>query len=245
MLKDYHKSRTGRYPDCPPKRFTDKIFYRKLNDRRPILTKLTDKLQVKKMVGEHAIPTIENLEYPFIAKPNNYSGRTRLIECWKDLDDFKSGWNKDNPYGQQKGEWAYKNIEPQLILEPVIEDFWDMKVYLFSGQVGCFYVCGRGGTRPERNGISYFWPDGTKIYVKHNRQPIRFNEVPFDFKESLEVAKKITPDIDFVRTDLMITKNHVYASEFTLYPGSGCISFKPDSFDFELGELWTDEQYFL
>lgn len=245
-MREYHKSRTGRYPTYPPKRFTDKIFYRKINDRRSILTQITDKMQVKDIVGSHAIPTLKDPDYPFIAKPNNYSGKTALIKNDRQWDDFRNRWEtlKRKPYGQQKGEWAYKDIEPQLILEPVIKDFWDMKVYLFSGELGCFYVCGKGGLRPERNGISYFWPDGSKIDVIHNGQPSLFNKVPFDFKEALQVARKVTPNIDFVRTDLMVT-NKIYVSEFTLYPGSGCISFKPDNFDFELGEKWQDDSCFL
>lgn len=246
MLENLHKKRTGRFPEHPPKRFTDKIYHRKINDRRPILTRLTDKLQAKEVVGEYGIPILhvgdEYNSYPFIAKPNNYSGQTARIENQQQWDKFRNRWEvlRRKTYGQSKGEWAYKNIEPQLIIEPVIKDFWDMKCYVFNGNVEAFYVCGKGNRRPEQNGVSYFWPDGTFIDVRHNGHPNPFRKVLFDFEQALKVAEQVTPDIDFVRTDLMIA-DKIYVTEFTLYPGSGCIKFEPDSFDYELGEFWELE----
>lgn len=40
----------------------------------------------------------------------------------------------------------------------------------------------------------------------------------------------------FVRVDLYFTNNKVVFGEMTFYPWSGYVQFKPDSFDYELGE---------
>lgn len=78
-LVAYHKKRTGKDYDIDnPTSFNEKILWRKLNDQRPILTELTDKANIKNLFPDYAIQKHEG-GYPFVARPNNYSGRTDII----------------------------------------------------------------------------------------------------------------------------------------------------------------------
>ena len=55
----------------------------------------------------------------------------------------------------------------------------------------------------------------------------------------LEIASQIAKDFPFVRVDFYSVNNKIYIGELTFYPWSGCVNYKPDSFDFELGNMFV------
>jgi len=61
---------------------------------------------------------------------------------------------------------------------------------------------------------------------------------PDGFGKMLEIARRLSKDFPFVRVDFYDVNNRVYIGEMTFYPWSGCVNFKPDDFDFKLGEMF-------
>ena len=57
--------------------------------------------------------------------------------------------------------------------------------------------------------------------------------------EMLEIARKLSEGIPFVRVDLYEINAMVYFSELTFYPGGGLEAFQPIEWDYILGS-WID-----
>ena len=59
---------------------------------------------------------------------------------------------------------------------------------------------------------------------------------PKELDLMLDLSRKLSKDIPFLRTDFYIINHQVYFSELTFYPASGCEKFVPESFDYQMGE---------
>lgn len=69
---------------------------------------------------------------------------------------------------------------------------------------------------------------------------------PVCLEEMLKLAKILSKDIPFVRTDFYCIDNRVYFGELTFYYGSGFEDFHPKNFGLELGvylDLPTKENH--
>ncbi|MBR5429912.1 MAG: hypothetical protein IK116_05220, partial [Firmicutes bacterium] len=62
---------------------------------------------------------------------------------------------------------------------------------------------------------------------------------PEKLEEMLDVSRRLSEGIPFVRVDLYLIRGQVYFGELTFYPTSGFAKFDPESFDRELGGLLT------
>ena len=126
-----------------PQRFTEKIQWLKLYNRRPEYTSMADKYAVKKIVAdrigeEYVIPLIgvwdnpdeidfEKLPDKFVMKSTHESGSSMSICRDKSHFDFekaKEKLKKVLPLNYFWGyrEWAYKNIPPRVIIEQYMQD---------------------------------------------------------------------------------------------------------------------------
>lgn len=143
-----------------PETFTEKIQWLKLNDRKPLYTKMVDKIEVKglirELVGdEYIIPTIgcwdsfddvdfDSLPDQFVLKSTNGSGGCVVI-C-KDKAHFDISEAKRVIESTAKGnvgvtyrEWPYLDIKPRIFAEELItnpdsEDLTDYKFFCFNGR---------------------------------------------------------------------------------------------------------------
>ena len=62
---------------------------------------------------------------------------------------------------------------------------------------------------------------------------------PENLEELLKLARVLSKDIPFVRTDFYTIGGKAYFGEITFYPASGLAPFSPDTFDEEFGQwLW-------
>ena len=59
---------------------------------------------------------------------------------------------------------------------------------------------------------------------------------PEQLEEMLELSRKLSKGIPFLRTDFYIVKGKLLVGELTFYPASGFGAFVPESFDRTLGE---------
>ena len=72
-----------------------------------------------------------------------------------------------------------------------------------------------------------------------------YKEIKFDikkpknFEEMIEIARKLSNGIPFVRVDLYDVEDQVFFSELTFIPNSGLMPFEPKKWDVTLGEYFT------
>ena len=60
---------------------------------------------------------------------------------------------------------------------------------------------------------------------------------PNHLDEMIDIAKKLSNNVPFVRIDLFEVNNQVYFSEFTLCPASGFMPFVPKEYDKVVGDM--------
>lgn len=254
----------GYYPNIyNPSSYSEKILWRKFFDHNELFTITSDKVQVKEFLVEkfgesfkkYIIPTIcstndpnklpfDNLIFPCIIKANNGSGTNIILEdnnFNKDeiINTCKNWLNKK--YGQKKFEWGYKNIQPKILIEPIIninnEKLYDYRFFVFHGEIKIIQVDRRGSLDKKRNIYNKDF-ERIDLTIKYPNYDFEFIE-PKNFNEMKSVATKIGSLFDFVRVDLYNIDGKIYFGETTHYPGSGAHKFNPKEFDFELGKFWN------
>jgi hypothetical protein len=166
MMK--YKENTGEKLNLDnPVTFDDKVWWLKLNNRNPMITKCSDKYLVREYVTECGLGHILNELYgvyknandidfdklpnSFILKCNHGCGGN--IIC-KDKATFsqekaikKLNETLKSNYYLQSREWNYKNIQPRIICEKLFEDtdmnpggLVDYRFLCFDGVVKCVFV---------------------------------------------------------------------------------------------------------
>ncbi|MEM3509367.1 MAG: ATP-grasp fold amidoligase family protein [Nitrososphaerota archaeon] len=243
-----------------PQRFTEKIQWLKLNDRRDIYTICADKYLVRNYVKEkigskHLIPLVfvtdnslditeNNLpDYPVILKTNHDSGKNFVILNKKEVDFIKLRKElhkkmKRNHYYLNR-EWEYKNIKPKIIIEKLLKDdsgntlLNDYKIHCFNGKPLFIQTIFDRGIETKEDWFDINWNPLDVYYFS----PIKKHpKKPLLLNELLRVAQKLSEEFIYVRVDLYISNGQVYFGELTFRPAGGFMKFKPDFFDFELGK---------
>lgn len=244
-----------------PKRFNEKLQWLKLYDRKPEYSIMADKYLVKdyvaKIIGEkYIIPTIEvwndsedidfcSLPNQFVLKCNHNSGLGMYICRNKekiDIKEVKENLNKGlkQNYYLTNREWPYKNISRKIIAEQYMQDetegLTDYKVHNFNGVPQFILVC---KDRFKNSGLTedFYTPEWQRMEVKRPNctNSKEMMEKPKELDEILELSKKLSKGIPFVRTDFYIINHQVYFSEMTFYPASGFEKYEPDEWDYIFG----------
>jgi len=141
----------GTYPDlCDPRKYSEKIQWRKLFDRNEIYTLCADKYRVREYVSErigkeYLIPLLQVCESPeqidystlphsFVIKTNHASRTNILVEDSSTIDKDEIGekltsWLKLNFYRElpegkanQGREWQYRDIKPLVMIEEMLKE---------------------------------------------------------------------------------------------------------------------------
>ena len=167
-----------------------------------------------------------------------------------------NSWLEKN-YSDTSREWAYSKAanNPRIIVERYLEntptsfssnqdsspELLDYKFYCFNGQP---YVCQLISGRYTEEHIDFYdldWNrlDGVVGLNQKAKNSPYFHQKPKNLDEMIEVTKKLSKDFPYVRVDLYNINGRIYFGELTFYPGSGYGSFVPDSFDYELGNLFS------
>jgi len=254
-----HKAVLGVYPNLlRPRTFNEKVLHRMLFDRRPILRTVEDNSvrdYVKRRIGEHVLPrlywvTKRAADIPFHALPDRYVVKATHGCGWnyfvrgdapvdrQDLIRTCTTWLKSNYYTRTR-EWAYKHMEPRIIVEEFISDGTgvaptDYKFYVFDGRVhmievdrGRFVDQGRAdyGRSWDR------WDMVTQI------KPLGDVARPPHLDEMIHYAEALGAGLDYVRVDLY-DAGKVYFGEMCVYPRGGTETVLPAMWDRYLDELW-------
>lgn len=249
-----------------PRTFNEKINWLKLHDHNPMYPTMVDKCEAKKYVAniigeQHIIPTLGVWnsfdEIDFDTLPNQF-----VLKCTHDCGGYviirdKAKMNKaavkkkleaalsQNFYYIAR-EWQYKNLKSRIIAEAYMDDsdnadslnkgrsLMNYKFFCFNGNPLFSYVANLNDVR-----ISFLNLDWS--FAEFQRSDYRqFDELPPKpscLDEMIEIARKLSEGLPFVRVDLYEVNHTVYFSELTLTPGGGFIPFEPKEWDEKLGEL--------
>jgi len=248
-----------------PTKFTEKIQWLKLYDRNPRYTELVDKYEVKRIVGEkigneHVIPTLgvwnrfDDIDFSllpnsFILKTTHDSGG-RVICFDKEKFDFKAAKKKlekrmSISFYWQGREWAYKNVRPRIIAEPLIEslgrpDSIEYKLTCFDGKVKVVTVCkGVAHDAVSNRTNDHFDRDLKPLqwyaYYKNSSNGELY-DFPPEISEIIEFAELLSLGIPQVRVDFYLVDHQVLFGEMTFYTWGGLIKFCPTEWDYVMGE---------
>ena len=247
-----------------PQSFSEKIIWKKIYDRNPLLPITADKYQVRSYIEQVLgkdkakkilIPLLyvtdkpdtipfEKLSPPFIIKPNHTSGTNIIVEN-SQFDKKKivktcKKWIK-TPFGLEKLEWAYQPIKRKIVLERLLQETdgsipKDIKFHMFNGK--CVYIV---VIFNRRNNLSASRFDRNWNYLSFEDSTYDAGpkiEKPKNYGMMMEIAEKLSIPFDYVRVDFYNIDGKIYFGELTHYPDSGTRRFKPVSFDIKLGKHW-------
>lgn len=244
-----------------PKTFNEKLQWLKLYDRKPEYTKMVDKYEAKKYIAdligeEYVIPTLgvydkfEDIDFSklpnqFVIKCTHDSGG--LVIC-KDkaklnVEEAREKINKSlkRKYYKFGREWPYKNVKPRIIIEKYMEDdkthqLIDYKIFNFNGMPKYIQLDFNRFQGHQRQMFDIDWKECEFMFVYKNIEKTKIDK-PNKLKEMIELAKILSKDIPFLRTDFYIVNEKVYIGELTFYPESGFGKFTPEEWDLKLGNM--------
>ena len=193
----------------------------------------------------------ENLPNNFVLKTNHACRANMYVEdknklTKKDILEIKKYFKnvmKVNFAFYAGFELHYSPIKPQLFAEEFLFHQEDMsiieyEVYCFNGKAEFVRVI---PTFVIKEGLFYnaFYYDREckqldfQIFFGNSRRTFSPNE---NTKKIFEYADKLAKDFKFVRVDFMEAQGELYFAEMTFTPYTGIIKFKPEIYDYILGD---------
>jgi hypothetical protein len=267
QLKKDFKEKTGYELDLrDPKSFNQKVNWKKIHDRNPVLPIVADKYRVREYLrytlgieeaekilvpllyvtdNPETIP-FDDLPEEYIIKANHGSGTNIIVERGKPIDRQQiiaqcNEW-LNKPYALYKHEWAYQSIKRKIIIEKLLRDEdghipKDYKFHIMNGK--CQLIVVFSGRFIDVN-ISYYDRAWNFLDIGFGSPPKRgsFVQRPDNLDDMIKLAEFLGSPFDYIRVDLYSINGRIYFGELTNYPLSGLLVFDPRSFDFELGSKW-------
>jgi TupA-like ATPgrasp len=240
-----------------PQTFTEKVNWRILNDRRPLLHGTCDKLAMKEHARRSGAPVrtpetlwagtdvreLVHVDLPdhWILKPNHLanglvhfgSGQVRDAAP---LQRRTRGWLDAGRGAPALDEWAYASARRCLLVEERVgapaAPPADYKVLVFDGEPALVQVHDGRFTRPTR---TLYWPDWTPVDASASSAVAAR---PPHLEQLLAAAGRLAAGFDFLRVDLYDQPEGLWFGEITPYPGSGLTDSYPIWLDRELGKRW-------
>lgn len=247
--------RHGRWPALAnPRRFTEWVQWRKLNDRDRHRARLTDKALSKRVAAgalgdAFIIPTLwagsqlpeaAPWPMPFVVKANH---GCRQIVVVRNAADYRRARQAaphwlNRAYGGWLDEWHYRQARRSILVEPFIGAREtlpvDYKIYVFGGRAAMVQV-------HEGRGARHRWSQYDRCWRPLSRGAFA-TAAPLSLAVMLAAAERLGVGHDFVRVDFYEIDGAPLFGEFCLYPGSGLDRFDPPSLDHWLGAQWSAER---
>jgi hypothetical protein len=240
----HFRRRVRAFPDpALPRSVEEKFLWRKIFDRNPLFVVVSDKLRAKDYVrvvmpglaqakllwfGNEVAAIPDALLLGDVIIKSNHGSRQNVIVRGGKVDRAAlerqvSGWLR-MPYGQEKGEWAYRHVAryffiEELLLEDGAPARTEYKFHVGGGRTSYVYLktMGTSGEREiilsrEGKAFSIDDADGTPLTDFHPTA---------NFERLRDIAESLAQPFDFVRCDLYDIDGTIYFSELTVYPSSG------------------------
>ncbi len=263
FLYEYH---TGKKLNLNnPKEFNEKIQWYKVFYHPKILNQLVDKYAVRAYVetkiGAQYLNDIygiydkpEDIPYDklpnqFIIKATHASSFNLIVKDKNKLDKLNAEklfrkWLCTNQYYRTGQEWAYKDVQPRLIVEKLLTE--DTKISLIDYKFYCF------------NGVTKFLEVHLDRAENHKRgfydldfKPLPFRyvsikksistpvEKPDTLEEMIKLSEILGAGFPFARVDFYSIKGKIIFGEITFYPSDGRKDFIPDEYNKIIGDYIT------
>jgi hypothetical protein len=262
VLRHYRRD-LGRYPNLlRPTRFSEKIQVAKLRWRSPRMVALADKVLAKRIVAarlgpEWVTPTLyagptlpprseRNWPVPYVIKANNWSGGNYFVTGepdWDEIEPRVERW-RSKTYGRSMGEWVYRAMRPQLLVEPYIggtEPPVDYRLFVFNGRVEMISVNWNFFSGQKRAVYDGDW-NRLPFVMANGVEPDHGPDVPpppASYPEMVRGARELASGFPFARVDLYEIDGRPRFGEVTFYPSSGFVRL-PEEYDLRYGALWPD-----
>lgn len=259
-LKFQYKKIFGKNLDLKnPKTFNEKIQWLKLYDRNPKYHILADKYAVKKFItetigAEFVIETygvwkkfddinFDLLPNEFVLKCTHDSASTVICKDKKSFD-FVSARKKLSEalkvdyYHYENRQWAYKDIEPQIIAEKFMVDesgteLKDYKFFCFDGKFKTMFIA---SDRTNHTKFDFYDIDFNLLPFTNGHPQSGLNRSkPDNYEKMISLAEKLSKDIPHVRVDFYNINGNIYFGEMTLYHWGGMMPFEPEEWDYTFG----------
>lgn len=248
-----------------PSKFTEKIQWLKIYDRKPVYTFVVDKITAKEYVANivgsrFIIPNLgvwnnfDDIDFSllpqkFVLKTNHGSASGGVLIC-KDKTTFNITEAKKklekglryNAYYKYR-EWPYKNIKPKIFAEELLEmekdeELIDYKFFCFNGEPKFCQVI---KDRRTKETIDFFDMEWKHLDFIGLNPKAEFSKIPpqrpTTLPQMIEVARKLSTLAAFCRVDMYETGDTCYFGEITLYPASGIGKFNPITVDEMMGSM--------
>ncbi len=239
-----------------PTTFTEKVNWRILHDRRPLIGQACDKLWVKDRARELGLAAAEtiwsglaltelltaDLPSRWVLKPNHRSGSIHFGSgrpaSVDDLIRMARGW-LDHDDELRKGEWGYSAARRLLLVEPLLgggpQPPVDYKIFVFNGTPALVQIdSDRFIGHRRRLYTGAFQPLETRL-----EYPLAdVIQPPAIWEQMVDAARRLSSGYDFVRVDLYDVNGVVYVGELAVYPSGGLGRFVPRRLDRQLGAWW-------
>ncbi len=246
-----------------PKRFTEKLQWLKLYNRRPEYTAMVDKYAVKDYVAgiigkEYIIPTLgvwdrpedidwDSLPERFVLKSTSGGGGGGVIVC-RDKNTFdrskaveKLNYSLNRDIYRIYREWPYKDVPRRVIAEQYLENaadsLDDYKFLCFDGEAKILFIATDRFNPDEETKFDFFDMDFNHLPFS-NRHPFATKPIkkPETFALMRSLAEKLAEGHPHIRVDLYEVEGKVYFGELTFYHNSGMVPIEPVEWDYKLGE---------
>jgi hypothetical protein len=247
-----------------PRRYTEKMQWRKLFELDPCFAVLSDKLAsrdfIASRIGPGSCPTLlwvgfdpadipyDTLDVPYVIKTNNGCGQTIIVTDTNSIDRAEfcrraRGW-LDSSYGTEKSEPGYVHVPPRILIERMLlgrdgSRPLEHRAFVFSGKVQVIQVSlmTEQGTPRNAGFFSRNWqPLGWHLISPLHEGTIRR---PARLDKLIATAERLGAGMSHVRVDFYECDDEILVGEMTLYSWSGVVPFHPDGADYELGEHWN------
>lgn len=257
-----HRLLHGRFPRLfPPRTMNEKVLWRLLFDRRPVLRRFADKLAARGFVaerlgGDHLLPRLHavfdraedaaTLALPprFVAKPTHGSHWILIEDGTRPpdraaLQAAAAQWLATD-YHTGTREWAYRGLPRRVLVEEHLGQGdgvpTDYKFFCFEGRVAWVQALS-GRFRDLRE--STFDRDWRPVPMHYGAPPPdRPEPRPARLGAMLEVAEALSRGMDFLRVDLYDLPQGIRFGELTVYPSAAQARFDPPDWDEAFGRPW-------
>ena len=256
-----YRAEFGTYPNIiSPRDFNEYLQQTKLLNRKRFYSQWADKFLARDYVAERIgrqylneliwrgddLRTVDREKLPqsFIIKANN-GWDANIIVHDKDSFDWQAAYRTsaqwlEGDHSALYGEWQYRWIPPQLIIERLLvgDDGGsptDYKFFVFHGKVEFVQVDFGRFSNHTRN---LYDRNFGKLDVVHDHPnldgPV---SKPSCFDEMIRLAEMLANNERFVRVDFYDDNGRPIFGELTLHPHAGLFHFEPPSFNDVLGRV--------
>ncbi len=243
-----------------PRRFTEKMQWRKLFDRNPLFTVFCDKLATRAWVAgrigaqflaplvwtgsAEEIP-VETLVPPYFLKSTHASGQIMrvTVEEAQNAGVIKEQAAKwlEICYFERSGEPGYKDVPRRLMAEQILlgpngGPPEERRMFVFDGKVRVINtVFVEDGT--VRNG-AFHTSEWAQLDWYFTRRVTRAFPPPRRLADMIRIAEQLGKGIDHLRIDIFDCGDKIFVGEVTPYAWGGLSRFNPDAADLALGRHW-------